>query len=228
MTPKLSLPLLSLLLLYAPTNAYALVVDFNGFNGYDAGSLIVGANSWQFTENGYHFTVANSTDNSLTPPVNIPPANFSSEISSTSITVTSLDGGVFDINAFWIRGGIDVSSSWMEVQPQLQGQDVVLPGGGATDFYYDAWNGGHTYYYSDVPGVPSMDNPYADKTTAYLRGYDSYAFASSLGLTLQGLTIVNNNAVSSVPLPNSIWMFAAGLFGLFRLKTGSLYHRPNS
>lgn len=127
-------------------SAYAVVIDFSGFSGYEANSLTLGSNSWSFNENGYQFSIANSQDNSLSPPANVPNLSFPGEIISTAITVTRLDGNVFDVTAFSILGGIDKSSSYMEVQPQLNGQDVTLPGGGTSDFYYDAWNGGNTYY----------------------------------------------------------------------------------
>jgi hypothetical protein len=96
------------------------------------------------------------------------------------ITLTRVDGGVFDITAitFKLLASTAGAGGTLEIMPQLNGED-----GFNDPIYFDA-----TGYYGMTLSYNETPNPWG--STALLKGYDTYKVGLYVDFAFTGLTLV--------------------------------------
>ena len=117
------------------------------------------------------------------------------------ITISRVDGNVFDITAFTAKLLANTSGAGgsIEVMPQLNGED-----GYADPLAFNATgNSGNSFTYNA-------------STTTLLTGFDTYKINLYVDFALTGITLVDASP-AAVPLPAAGWLLGGGLLGLIGL-----------
>lgn len=196
------------------TAADAATVTF--FDSSQVATLVAsGTTSDTISSNGYLFTYTRDKlftgGIGLTTPigryVRIPwPEGVEAQAVTTGpvgpaqITISRVDGNVFDITAFTaeLLANTAATGADFEVMPLVDGEDA----------YNDPVFFNASGYYGSVfaygSGTPAL---------ALLSGFDTYKFSLFVDFALTGLTLVDAS-VAPVPLPGAAWLFGVGLLGL--------------
>lgn len=118
------------------------------------------------------------------------------------ITLSRVDGNIFDITAFSARllANTAATGAAFEVMPLVNGEDAYND-----PVFFDASG----YYWSTFAydsGTPAM---------TLLSGYDTYKFTLFVDFAVTGLTLVDASvAPQPVPAPGAVWLLGSGMLGL--------------
>ncbi|QNN24038.1 hypothetical protein HED60_17760 [Planctomycetales bacterium ZRK34] len=125
--------------------------------------------------------------------------------SKPRITITRVDGDVFDIVDFSFKLLADTSGAGasLEVTPKLNGEDAFND-----PVYFEA-----TGYHSK-PFSYNRTPTYLGQSTALLKGYDTYVITLYVDYGLTSLTV--EGAATSVPEPAALTVMIFGAVAMIR------------